>query len=104
MIENRVGAYSLDESAAVISRASLLVGVDTGLTHMGVAFGVPLVALFGSTCPYRETGNENAKVIYHKLPCAPCRRHPTCGGRHECLTDITPSEVMSAITGLPGLN
>ena len=104
VIENRAGAYSLDESAAVISRASLLVGVDTGLTHIGVAFGVPLVALFGSTRPYRKTGNENAMVIHHDLPCAPCRRHPTCGGRYECLTEITPPEVMSAITGLPGLN
>ena len=104
VIENRVGDYTLDESAALVSRAALLVGVDTGLTHMGIAFAVPTVALFGSTCPYRETGSEQSRVLYHDLPCAPCRRRPTCEGRFECMTEITPAEVMGAIAAIPGLN
>lgn len=102
-IESRVGSLKLRQSAAVISRASLLVGVDTGLTHMGIAFGVPTVALFGSTCPYRDTRRDNARVIYHQLPCSPCRRHPTCHGRFDCLTGISPDEVYGACASLPGL-
>lgn len=96
-IESRVGSLKLDETAAVIAGASALVGVDTGLTHMGIAYGVPTVALFGSTCPYRRTTRANAQVIYHDLLCAPCRRNPTCEGRFDCLMDISPAEVSATL-------
>jgi heptosyltransferase-1 len=99
-VDNRVGETSLTEAAAVISRARLLVGVDTGLTHMGPAFNVPTVALFGSTCPYLETGRDNTVVIYHDLPCAPCKRNPTCEGRFDCLTGITVDEVLTQVDRL----
>jgi heptosyltransferase I len=36
----------LDEVAALIAGASLVVGVDTGLVHVAAALGVPLVAIF----------------------------------------------------------
>ncbi len=96
-IESRVGSLKLDETAAVIAGAEALIGVDTGLTHMGIAFGVPTVALFGSTCPYKRTTRANARVIYHGLACAPCRRHPTCEGRFDCLTGITAAEVSDTL-------
>ncbi|WP_244887884.1 glycosyltransferase family 9 protein [Ectothiorhodospira mobilis] len=96
-VEDLVGRTSLTQAAAVIRGARLLVGVDTGLTHMGPAFDVPTVALFGSTCPYLETGRENTTVIYHDLPCAPCRRNPVCHGRFDCMTGITPEEVLQRV-------
>ncbi|EHQ51350.1 lipopolysaccharide heptosyltransferase II [Ectothiorhodospira sp. PHS-1] len=99
-VDNRVGQTSLTQAAAVIRRAGLLVGVDTGLTHMGPAFDVPTVALFGSTCPYLDTGRDNTVVIYHDLPCAPCRRNPTCDGRFDCLTGISVDEVMTEVERL----
>ena len=74
--------------------AGLLVGVDTGLTHMGIAFATPTVAIFGSTCPYTNTGRTNARVIWLGLHCSPCKRRPTCGGAYTCLRDITPERVL----------
>ncbi|MFP4162301.1 MAG: glycosyltransferase family 9 protein [Ectothiorhodospira sp.] len=97
VVEDLVGRTSLTQAAAVIRGARLLVGVDTGLTHMGPAFDVPTVALFGSTCPYLETGRDNTVVIYHDLPCAPCRRNPVCDGRFDCMTGITPEEVLQRV-------
>lgn len=94
-IINRVGECTLTQSAALIKHASLLVGVDTGLTHMGIAFNVPTVAIFGSTCPYLDTDRANAKVIYHQLECSPCRRNPTCEGRFDCMQSVTVPEVMA---------
>lgn len=90
------GQTRLRESAAYIQGASLVIGVDTGLTHMGIAYGVPTLALFGSTCPYLDTTRANARVLYHSLPCSPCRRRPTCGGEFTCMRDITLLEVMTA--------
>ena len=96
-VENWVGKFPLGVSAGIVGRARALVGVDTGLTHMGVATGVPTVALFGSTCPYLETGGDRVRIIYHALSCSPCARRPTCQGRFDCMTDIGTDEVMLAL-------
>ena len=95
-VMNWVGAYPLGVSAGLVKQSSGVIGVDTGLTHMGIAAGVPTLALFGSTCPYLETGRDNVRVIYHGLECAPCRRNPTCGGRFDCMVGITAEEALSA--------
>lgn len=94
------GSTRLRQAAAVISKASILVGVDTGLTHMGIAFDVATLALFGSTRPYLQTGNDNTVVICKYLECSPCGRNPTCGGAFTCMTSVTVDEVMSHVSRL----
>jgi len=94
-VEDKVGACSLDESAALVSRASLVIGVDTGLTHMGWAFSVPVVALFGSTCPYRVVPGREGDILYAELHCSPCRRRPICGGAFNCMSALTPDMVIN---------
>lgn len=89
-----VGQLKLDETVAAIATSALLVGVDTGLTHMGSALGVPTVALFGSTCPYLDARTPGSVVMYEKLPCSPCRRHPTCDGRFDCMRALDVDAVM----------
>jgi len=94
-IANLVGALKLDESVAAIADAALVIGVDTGLTHIGIALDVPTVALFGSTCPYLDPVAPRSVVLYEKLPCSPCRRNPTCGGRFDCMRALEVERVMS---------
>lgn len=91
-----VGHTSLGEAAALIERAALVIGVDTGLTHMGIGFDRPTVAMFGSTRPYLDAGRRNAEVIWLGMQCSPCRRHPTCNGAFTCLRDIRPAQVIAA--------
>lgn len=91
------GQTSMIETAALVSLAGLLVGVDTGVTHMAVAFNMPAVMLFGSTCPYLNTGRDNTRVIWLGLPCAPCHRRPTCNGAYTCMRDITAERVMHEV-------
>jgi heptosyltransferase-1 len=90
------GMTTIGESAAIIERASLVIGVDTGLTHMGVAFERPTVALFGATRPYLDAGTPKATVLYHPYPCSPCRRRPTCDRRFPCMAAIETNEVLQA--------
>lgn len=99
-VTNWVGSFPLGVSAGLVSHARAIIGVDTGLTHMGIASGIPTIALFGSTCPYLETGRDNVRVIYHDLDCAPCKRSPTCAGRFDCMVGITADEVMTAFDEL----
>jgi len=90
---NLVGHLKLDESAALVADAKLLIGVDTGLTHMGSALHVPTLALFGSTAPYLQGPTANTHVMYDALRCSPCHRHPTCDGAFTCMKQLTTQRV-----------
>lgn len=94
---NLVGQLKLDETVAAIADSALLVGVDTGLTHMGTALGVPTVGLFGSTRPYLDAGTSRTAILYEPLPCSPCRRHPTCAGAFHCMRHWTVDMVMAQV-------
>lgn len=94
-IIDMAGETSLSQAAALISRARLLVGVDTGLMHMGIAFAVPTIAIFGSTCPYLDSGRDNTRILYKALDCSPCRRRPTCDGAFTCMREIGVDEVLT---------
>lgn len=96
------GATRLPEAAVLIKHSALLIGVDTGLTHMGAAFDTPTVAIFGSTCPYLGTGKANFRVLWLGLKCSPCHRHPTCHGAFPCLRDITPDQVFNTASEILG--
>jgi heptosyltransferase-1 len=96
------GETSLLQAAALIDRSDLLIAVDTGLGHMGIAFGRPSLLLFGSTCPYLDTARANARVLYHRMPCSPCRRKPTCDGAFTCMRAIEVDEIMDNARALLG--
>ena len=57
---------TLPELASLLSRATLVVGVDTGLTHLAAALGTPTVALFTATDP-RLAGVERASALARDL-------------------------------------
>jgi len=46
---------SLDNLIYLVSRANLIIGSDTGPTHIGWALNIPSITLFGSTPGYRNT-------------------------------------------------
>jgi heptosyltransferase-1 len=96
------GKTTLLQAAALIDRSALLTGVDTGLSHMGIAFGRPTLLLFGSTCPYLDTTRANARVLYHRMDCSPCKRNPVCNKAYTCMKAIEVDEVVTAARDLVG--
>lgn len=96
-LENLAGKTSLIECAALIQRADLLIGVDTGLTHMAMATDTPAVALFGSTRPYWEPNHARAEILYTPEPCSPCHRHPSCKGLFPCMRHHTSVKILKVI-------
>jgi heptosyltransferase-1 len=68
-------ALSLNALTRVLIDAELVVGVDTGLTHLAAALHRPVLALYGATEP-GLTGvvGPEAVVLQAKFPCAPCLR------------------------------
>lgn len=97
------GSFSLDGTAALISRARRLVAGDTGLLHLATAVGTPVTGLYGPTVeefgffPYHAP----ASVVQLDLGCRPCSSQggPTCPlGHHHCLEQITAGMVITAMT------
>jgi len=54
---------TLDELKALISQMHLVIGGDTGPTHMAWALNIPSITLFGSTPGYRNTCTTNINKI-----------------------------------------
>jgi heptosyltransferase-2 len=46
-------ACTLADTAAVVARCDLCIGVDTGLVHLAASFGKPCVVIFGSEDPHQ---------------------------------------------------
>jgi len=91
------GLLTIRTLAALLKRAALFVGNDTGVMHIATAVGTPVVGLFGPSNP-REWGPRGgpAEVIYKGLDCRVCF-HPMCErGEQNCMQLITVNEVMKA--------
>jgi heptosyltransferase-1 len=57
------GRTRLRDAAEVIRRSRLVVGVDTGLMHFGIAMRRPTIAVFGPTTSDRLRGEEGVVVL-----------------------------------------
>ncbi|QDL56909.1 lipopolysaccharide heptosyltransferase II [Rhodoferax aquaticus] len=97
------GRTSLDQALALIAAAKAMVSNDSGLMHVAAAFGVPQVAVFGSSSPMHTPPlSAKAQVLWLKtdasyhppLDCAPCFARECALGHTRCLNDIQPSDVL----------
>ncbi|SFO04526.1 heptosyltransferase-1 [Mesorhizobium sp. NFR06] len=74
----------LADVAAILGRSALVIGADTGLTHLASAFGLPTVAIFLAT----EPGLTGPRGAFASTLLAPA------GGK------ITPTEVVTEVERL----
>jgi heptosyltransferase-1 len=90
------GDTTLKTLAALYRRAPLVISTDTGPMHIAAAVGTPVVAIFGSTAPWR-TGpyGERHQIVRLSLPCSPCLKRE-CDHR-RCMNDLAPEQVISAV-------
>ncbi|MBI9091599.1 MAG: lipopolysaccharide heptosyltransferase I [Desulfobacterium sp.] len=93
---NLAGRTTLKTLAALYQRTTLLVTTDTGPMHLGAAAGTRVVAIFGSTAPWRTGpyGSDHG-VVRSNIGCAPCFKR-VCPG-HDCMKRISVDKVMSAV-------
>ena len=100
---NFAGKTSLAHAFSAIAATKKIVSNDSGLMHVAAAFGVPQIAIFGSSSPLHTPPlSEQATVLWLKndpryqppLDCAPCFERECPLGHTRCLVDIAATDVL----------
>jgi len=94
-VRDLVGRTSLRQLLAILARARLAFGPDSGALHLAAAVGTPAVSLWGATSAQRSTpfGGEALALAGH-APCAPCFLRECPVGR-VCMQDIAADVVIA---------
>jgi lipopolysaccharide heptosyltransferase II len=93
--------WPLGHVRALMERAALFVGGDSGPMHIAATTDVPIVAIFGPTLPalwtpWRPANLPLAIVEGGPLPCRPCDQRVCEPGDFRCLRNIGPEAVIAA--------
>lgn len=91
---------SLPEVTALVSRAHLFVGNDSGIAHIAAAAGAPCVVVFGSSnvAHWRPWTTNPNEVVREEMPCQPCHGY-FCAEfeKPECVLRVPLERVVGAI-------
>ena len=91
-----------EELIEKIANLDLFITNDSGPMHLGAAFGVPTVCIFGPT-KFIETSqwqNEKSVIVKKEFGCMPCmKRECPLGGEeyHQCMKSIYANDVLEKV-------
>ena len=96
-----IGEFDLAELRALVARAAVYIGGDSGPLHIAGTTTTPIVALLGPTLaersmPWRDPRWFAEAVDAGPLECRPCRQRECAPGDFRCLTHITADQVAAA--------
>lgn len=84
---------------ACIRRSRILITTDSGPRFFGIAFGKPVVSLFGPTSPsITETHYDLETPLTLDLDCQPCMQRTCPLGHHRCMQDLSVGHVYEVVT------
>ena len=91
---------SLPEVTALLARARLFVGNDSGIAHMAAAVETPSVVVFGSsnTAHWQPWARAPAEFVLEEMECQPCHGY-YCEkfAEPECIKRVPVDRVMAAV-------
>ena len=95
------GEFSLAEFRALVDRAALYIGGDSGPLHIASTSRTSIVGLYGPTLPvrsepWRSREWTSTAVEVDGLPCRPCDQRRCEPGDFRCLTWIEPKQVLAS--------
>jgi heptosyltransferase-2 len=99
------GVTSLVDAVDLLALCRAVVSNDSGLMHVAAAVGRPLVAVYGSTSPgFTPPLGRQVQVAAIDLPCRPCFQRECPLGHLNCLVQLQPQQVTSALDTLLSTN
>jgi heptosyltransferase-3 len=107
---NLCGRLGPRQTAALLARAKIFLGPDSGPMHLAASVGTPCVipfAGFARAGAWFPQGDKN-QVVYHRTRCAGCNLEKCNVEGHPCMTSISVEEMEAAVhramNGQPGTN
>ena len=97
---NLCGLISPRETAAVIERAEVFLGPDSGPMHLAASVGVPCVIAFsarGLPGVWFPAGEQH-QIIYHQPECFNCGLETCVVMQKKCMRSITVDEMEQAVS------
>ena len=96
-----VNRLTLRQTAELMAAAGLVVGNDSGLSHVAAASGTPCIMIFGPT-PHQVLGQlpPHVTVVRRGLKCEPCwyqSRLQACARRVDCLRELSVQLVAQVV-------
>jgi len=90
------GQLQLQETLALLHRADLFIGVDSGPAHLAAVSGTRSVVLFSGTNRPAQWRPWSPEVLglRHRVPCSPCHQKLCPLADHACMTGMTPEHVL----------
>ncbi len=94
---------TLGELKSLVRRCDLLLCNDAGPRHIGKAFGVGVVTVFGPTHPlWTATRYGHERIVRIDVECGPCQQRVCPLGHLQCMTGVTVEMVIGAARELLG--
>jgi heptosyltransferase-2 len=95
----------LGVSKACVRRSGVMVTTDSGPRHFALAFGVPVITLFGPTDPrWIDSRNPLATNMVHPVDCGPCGKSVCPLAHHRCMRDLSVDRVSDSLQRLLSLD
>lgn len=97
---NSCGLLSPRETAALLERALLFIGPDTGTLHLAAAVGTRVIGIYSARDVPGKWFTDRVKdvIFYHRTECFGCEcvEIAECPKDRICITAIDPDEVVAA--------
>ena len=95
---NLAGCTSLGALAALLARARLLIGNDTGVSHIAAAVATPSVVVSCGCDAARRAPRDRQlhQVLAVDMPCRPCAADD-CPHEHRCATAIDTATLLDTV-------
>jgi heptosyltransferase II len=92
------GKTTLAEAIDLMSATTRVLTNDSGLMHVAAALDKPLLAIFGSSSPgFTPPLSAKARIVRLNLACSPCFKRECPLGHTNCLNQLSPRAVGSAL-------
>lgn len=93
--------FSIFELKAILPKAELFIGPDSGPMHLAAALGVPCLGVYGPTLAKEYAPLSlslglglGVRAVEREFSCRPCNQNRTCPFDRKCLNVIRAEEVL----------
>ncbi len=89
------GTMTVAQTTALLERADLFIGADSGPAHLAASAGTLSVILFSGTNHAKQwrPWSRHSLVLRHRVPCHPCHQKVCPLAGHPCMAGLHPDRV-----------